>query len=61
VGDLHLTYQELDLFAEHGLSILVYTPQPGTGTDEALRLLASWAATETHASGAKQSTSTNRP
>lgn len=46
VGDLHLTYQELDLFAEHGLSILVYTPQPGTGTDQALRLLASWTATD---------------
>lgn len=45
VGDLHLTYQELDLFAEHGLSILVYTPQPGTGTDQALQLLASWSAT----------------
>lgn len=44
VGDLHLTYQALDLFAEQGLSVLVYTPQPGTGTDEALRLLASWAA-----------------
>jgi len=46
VGDLHLTYQELDLFAEHGLSILVYTPQPGTGTDQSLQLLASWAAAQ---------------
>jgi transcriptional regulator with XRE-family HTH domain len=45
VGDLYLTYQALDLFAEQGLSMLVYTPQPGTGTDDALRLLASWAAT----------------
>jgi hypothetical protein len=45
VGDLHLTYQALDLFAEEGLSLLVYTPQPDTGTDDALRLLASWAAT----------------
>jgi transcriptional regulator with XRE-family HTH domain len=44
VGDLHLTYQALDLFAEQGLSLLVYSPQPGTGTDEALRLLASWVA-----------------
>jgi len=48
VGDLFLTYQALDLFGDPGLSVLVYTPQPGTGTDEALRLLASWAAsTET--------------
>ena len=44
VGDLYLTYQALDLFAEQGLSLLVYTPQPDTGTDEALRLLASWSA-----------------
>ena len=43
VGDLYLTYQALDLFAEQGLSLLVYTPQPGTGTDQALALLASWA------------------
>ena len=42
VGDLFLTYQALDLFAEQGLSVLVYTPQPDTGTDETLRLLASW-------------------
>ncbi len=44
VGDLYLTYQALDLFAEQGLSLLVYTAQPGTGTDQALRLLASWSA-----------------
>ena len=45
VGDLYLTYQALDLFAEEGLSMLVYSPQPDTGTEEALRLLSSWAAT----------------
>ncbi|SDP34032.1 Helix-turn-helix domain-containing protein [Nakamurella panacisegetis] len=50
VGDLYLAYQALDLFAEQGLSLLVYTPQPGTGTDEALRLLASWSATPTNLS-----------
>jgi transcriptional regulator with XRE-family HTH domain len=43
-GDLYVTYQALDLFADHGLSLLVYTAQPGTGTDDALRLLASWVA-----------------
>ena len=44
VGDLHLTYQALDLSDEQGLSLLVYTPQRGTGTTEALRLLAASAA-----------------
>lgn len=45
VGDLQMTYQELDLFAEQGLSMLIYTPQPDTGTREALQLLASWTTT----------------
>jgi len=44
VGDLHLTYQALNLPGERELSLLLYAPQPGTGTPEALRLLASWAA-----------------
>jgi hypothetical protein len=39
VGDLHLTYQALELPAADGLSLLLYVPQPDTGTDEALRLL----------------------
>lgn len=55
VGDLQMTYQELDLFAEHGLSMLVYTPQPGTGTEDALRLLASWTAPEAPAAEGRQS------
>lgn len=37
--------RELDLFAEQGLSIVVHILRPGTGTDQALQLLASWAAT----------------
>ncbi len=44
VGDLHLTYQALDLPDQPGLSLLLYAPLPGTGTAEALRTLASLAA-----------------
>ncbi|WP_024368172.1 helix-turn-helix transcriptional regulator, partial [Arthrobacter sp. TB 26] len=46
VGDLHLMYEALDLSADAGLSLLVYTAEPGSTTEDALRLLASWAATQ---------------
>lgn len=45
VGDLHLLYDAMDLSADSGLSLLVYTAEPGSASEDALRLLASWAAT----------------
>ncbi|MFJ3720152.1 helix-turn-helix transcriptional regulator [Streptomyces sp. NPDC090057] len=51
VGDLTLAYEALDLAAEPGLSMTVYTAEPGSPSEEGLRLLASLAATE-HASPA---------
>jgi hypothetical protein len=45
VGDLDLTYEMMDLSADPGLSILTYSAEPDTSSDEALRLLGSWAAT----------------
>jgi transcriptional regulator with XRE-family HTH domain len=45
VGDLTLTYEALDLAADAGLRISAYSAEPGTPSDDALRLLASWAAT----------------
>jgi transcriptional regulator with XRE-family HTH domain len=45
VGHLHLAFDTLPLPGDPGLSMTVYTPEPGTGTDERLALLASWAAT----------------
>lgn len=53
MGDLTLTYEGLELTAEPGLSLLIYTAEPGSPSQERLRLLASWAAstgtTTTHA------------
>lgn len=46
VGDLHLMYEALELPADDGLSLLVYTAEPGSTTEDALQLLASWAATQ---------------
>jgi transcriptional regulator with XRE-family HTH domain len=49
VGDLTLTYEALDLAADSGLRISAYSAEPGTPSDDALRLLASWAATPAEA------------
>jgi len=45
VGDLTLAYEALELPADHGQRILVYTAEPASPSDDALKLLATWAAT----------------
>jgi transcriptional regulator with XRE-family HTH domain len=45
VGELDLTYNRLDLAADPGLTIFAYTAEPGSRSQEALKLLGSWAAT----------------
>jgi transcriptional regulator with XRE-family HTH domain len=45
VGELHLSYNRLDLAADPGLTIFTYTAEPGSRSEEALKLLGSWAAT----------------
>ena len=52
VGDLDLTYEVLALVAEPGLSLTVYTAEPASASEDALRLLASWAATSIQDPGA---------
>ncbi|RSM45756.1 XRE family transcriptional regulator [Amycolatopsis balhimycina DSM 5908] len=46
VGDLTLAYEGLELTAEPGLTLTVYTAEPDSPSDEALRLLSSWAAAQ---------------
>ncbi|MFJ5840461.1 transcriptional regulator, partial [Streptomyces shenzhenensis] len=46
VGDLTLAYEGLEMAAEPGLTLTVYTAEPASLSDEGLRLLASWAATQ---------------
>ncbi|MFC9912879.1 helix-turn-helix transcriptional regulator [Streptomyces sp. NPDC059862] len=55
VGDLELVHESLDLPGDDGLSITVYSADPGTPTADALQLLASWAATQNQARAAAQS------
>jgi len=45
VGDLELTYENMTLVADTDLIMFVYTAEAGSRSEEALRLLASWAAT----------------
>jgi MmyB-like transcription regulator ligand binding domain len=45
VGDLHLTFEAMDLPADPGLSLVVYSAEPGSASEDGLKLLASWAAT----------------
>lgn len=45
VGDLTLAYEGLEMAAEPGLTLTIYTAEPGSPSEEGLRLLASWAAT----------------
>ncbi|GGG71528.1 transcriptional regulator [Kocuria dechangensis] len=45
VGDLDLDYEVMELPADPGLTVITYTAEPGSPAQDALNLLASWAAT----------------
>ncbi len=45
VGELTLTFEAMELVADPGLTMFVYTAEPGSKSEEALNLLASWTAT----------------
>lgn len=45
VGDLELTYETMHLAADEGLLLFVYTADAGSKSEQALNLLATWAAT----------------
>ncbi|WP_377267788.1 helix-turn-helix transcriptional regulator [Peterkaempfera sp. SMS 1(5)a] len=46
VGELTLAYEGLQMAAAPGLVLTIYTAEPGSPSEEGLRLLASWAATQ---------------
>ena len=53
VGALDLTYEALELPADDGLTMLVYTAEAGSRSAEGLGLLASWAVTAGEAESAR--------
>jgi hypothetical protein len=56
VGDLELSFDRLDLAADPGLAIFSYTAEPGSRSEGALNLLASWSATPAHADASESAT-----
>jgi len=48
VGDLELAFESFPLAADPSQGLLTYTAEPGSPSQDALRLLASWAATTNH-------------
>ncbi|MFE5672943.1 helix-turn-helix transcriptional regulator [Agromyces sp. NPDC056523] len=52
VGELTFAYEELQLTAEPGLVMLIYTAEPGSPSAERLALLASWGAERPATTGA---------
>jgi transcriptional regulator with XRE-family HTH domain len=44
VGDLHLAYEVMDLAADPGLSLIALSAEAASPSDDALKVLASWAA-----------------
>jgi transcriptional regulator with XRE-family HTH domain len=49
IGELELTYEGLELSGERDLTIVTYSAEPGTPSDDGLHLLATWAATQEEA------------
>jgi len=45
VGDLHLSYEVMELPADPGLSLIAFSAEAGSPADDSLGFLASWAAT----------------
>jgi hypothetical protein len=58
VGEFDLTFEAMELVADPGLTMFVYTAEPASKSEEALNLLASWTATpdeeESHADHEEQ-------
>lgn len=54
VGELTLSYEGLEMAAEPGLTLTIYAAEPGSPSDEGLRLLSSWAASQESEPGTRQ-------
>jgi transcriptional regulator with XRE-family HTH domain len=54
VGDLTLAYESVDMISEPGLTLTLYAAEPSSSSEQALGLLASWAATQEINSASQQ-------
>jgi hypothetical protein len=46
LGDIALSFEVMELSADTGLTLTAYSAEAGTASGDALKLLASWAATQ---------------
>jgi hypothetical protein len=53
VGEPSLSFNRLDVAADHGLTLFAYAAEPGSHSEQALHLLGSWAATADLAEAAR--------
>jgi transcriptional regulator with XRE-family HTH domain len=60
VGEMELSYEVMEMSADSGLTISVYTAEPGSRSQEALELLGSWAATPGEQADGEPGTSSGR-
>jgi hypothetical protein len=61
VGEITLSYEAMELAADSGLTMHVYTAEPGSPSADALALLASWAATQQATAAPATEDATHRP
>lgn len=61
VGDLEVHFTALELAASPGLTMFAYSAEPGSASEDSLRLLASWAATNTAAPAAPGAPASGAP
>lgn len=45
VGDLELAHERMDLPSDPGLTIVTFSAEPGSASEDGLKLLSSWSAT----------------
>jgi hypothetical protein len=60
VGRLELAFDAMDLPADPGLTLTAYSAEPGSPSEDGLRLLASWTATVTTTKAAADHTPTSK-
>jgi hypothetical protein len=58
VGDLHLSFEVMGLPADPGLSLVIYSAEPDSTSEDALHLLASWTVTDEKSTALNDPTST---
>ncbi|MDS2171469.1 helix-turn-helix transcriptional regulator [Nesterenkonia sp. CL21] len=61
VGEMTLAYEGMQMEAEPGLTVTIYTAEPGSDSAERMALLASWAASELSEMRAQETTSESGP